>query len=344
LPLLILILGGLLALLGGCREIPSDRLYALYLDHPPTRSDWERALPRLVTVRGGQLHKRVSLADIDNDTVHVTTASCHHGASLPDPVAVAVRAFYTDSDLYLELSWEDATRDDRMKQCRYDGELWQNSQALEDGFGILWDASDSFRDFSCSYACHIDNFGVSKANFHATNRMKLVRDDAWLDLWNWKAQRTNRYGFADDRYLDSEGMHGDLPGELFRPNSRYFVAGDDPSAFSEGDAPLYDNDGEAVENRFIPVDTRAPGYITERPLGGRSDIVANGVWSEGRWRVMLRRALTSGDPHDVDFAAHGEKGITFGLSLMDNTLREHYASNTREQLVLLPRSRSQISR
>ena len=85
--------------LGGCREAAADRfadrLYAIKLDQPPGDVEWGKALPRIVTVRGGRPHKLASFAEIDEDTVHVTTASCHHGSRLPDPIRVDMRAFYT---------------------------------------------------------------------------------------------------------------------------------------------------------------------------------------------------------------------------------------------------------
>jgi len=336
----IVLLGCALSLLlglGACREIPADRLYALHLGHAPTDADWERALPRTVVVRGGRLHKEVPFADIDEDTVHTTTASCHHGSSLPDPVAVDLRAFYTDGDLYLRLSWSDATRDAAMMEWLFDGETWHNAGGMEDGFGLLWDGARQFPRFSCSYACHIDDFGVAGANFHAMNKMKLTADGAWLDLWNWKAQRTGRHGFADDRYLDVAGMHGDVPGELFRENSRAALQNDPGSKpFAEGDAPIYDGDGLPIGKEFRPAGTRAPGYLTERPVAGRGDVAAHADHADGRWTVVLRRALDTGDPHDVVFVPGDTLGVAFGLSVMDNTLSEHYASTTDERLVLLP--------
>lgn len=332
---------GLLVALGlsACKEIPADKLYALHLDRAPSEADWERALPRLVTVKGGRLHKQQSLDDIDEDTVHTSTASCHHGSSLPDPIPVDLRAFYTDSDLYLRLSWADATLDASMMEWLFDGEAWHNIGGLEDGLGLLWDARGSFPRFSCSYACHINDFGVSGANFHAMNKMKLARDDLWLDLWNWKAQRTGRHGFADDRYLDVKGMHGDVAGEIFRENSRALVE-QEPSRppFIEGDAPIYDAEGMPIGKEFRPAGTRAPGYLTERPAGGRGDVAAFGSHGGGRWTVVLRRALTTADPRDVVFVPGDLAGVAFGLSVMDNTLQEHYASATEEHLVLLPRS------
>ncbi len=337
---------GLVLLFGlsACKEIPADRLYALHLAQPPTPADWERALPRLVTVKGGRLHKPELLGDIDEDTVHTTTASCHHGSSLPDPIAVDLRAFYTDTDLYLRLSWADATRDAAMMEWLFDGSRWHNVGGLEEGFGLLWDMQGAFPRFSCSYACHIDDFGVAGANFHAMNRMKLAREGTMLDLWNWKAQRTGRHGFADDRYLDQSGMHGDVPGEILRENSQAALAADAArKPFGEGDAPVYDDEGKPVGKEFRPAGSRAPGYLMERPVGGRADVVAVGEHRSGRWTVVLRRALDTRDPHDVVFVPGDPAGVAFGLSVMDNTLHEHYASVTEEHLVLLPRSAAEPS-
>jgi len=330
-------MGLFLLVVAGCREVASDRLYALRLPQPPTAADWERALPRVVNVKGGRVHKLNPLPDIDTDTVHTTTASCHHGAALPDPVAVDLRAFYTESDLYLRLVWHDATRDDAIRRWHFDGAAWHSSPALEDGFGLLWDAAAIFPRFTCSYACHIDDFGVSGASFHAANRMKLARPETTLDLWNWKAGPTARFGFADDRTIDAVGMQGDVPGELFHENSRSRVekiAGIEP--FAAGDAPIYDSEGLPVGKTFRPAGSEAPGYLTERPVGSRGDVAAVSDYRDGHWIVVLRRPLATADHRDVRFVPGNRAGVAFGLAVMDDTLKEHFASITEERLVLLP--------
>jgi len=334
---LALLLVGLAFMLSveGCREVPVDRLYALYLDHEPTSSDWDTALPRLVTVRGGYRNVPSKLGDIDTDTVHTSTASCHHGSALPDPLAVDMRAFYTDEDLFLRVSWADPTRNDGMRQWLYDGEAWRAPAVMEDGFGLMWDAQSSFPAFSCSYACHIDDFGVSGASFHARNRMRLDRSDALVDLWNWKADRTGHHGFADDRYLTDKEMVPDVRGELFHPNSVAALNG--AEAFAEGDRPLYDDDGRAIDAMFRLAGAIAPGYLVDRPAAGRADVRAHGTYENGRWTVVLRRQLDTGDRHDVVFHPGDEAGVAFGLSIMDNTLDQHYASSTKESLVLMAR-------
>ncbi len=325
----------LLLVLCACQDIPADRLYALPLAGAPTEADWERALPRLVIVKGGRLHRLASLSDVDTDTVHTSTASCHHGAALPEPLPVDLRAFYTAEELFLRLSWADATPDEGMREWLFDGEKWTNTGAMEDGFGLLWDAERRFPRFTCAFACHIRDFAVAGASFRASNRMQLVKDGAWLDLWNWKAQRTGHFGFADDRFLDQEGMHGDVPGELFQENSRARLEGAKEIMFAEGDRPIYDAEGLPVGRGFRLQDSTAPGYLTSRPTGGRGDVAARGRWEKGRWTVVLRRRLDTGDRRDVRFIPGDREGIPFGLSIMDHTLNEHYASVAEETIVLL---------
>jgi hypothetical protein len=330
-----LIAAGLLSFTA-CSDIPADRIYALWLEHAPNAADWERALPRQVQVRGGRPHKLRSFSDIDEDTVHTSTASCHHGSRVPEPVPVDMRAFYTDHDIFLRLSWEDATRDQSMFDWLFDGKQWQNTGDLEDGFGLMWDAKGQFNNFSCSYACHINDFGVSQDSFHASNKMRMAQENSWLDLWNWKAARTAALGFADDRYLDIEGMHGDTPGELFTENSKASLTGQDGvRPFGDGDGPIYDAERLPADEGFRPPGSVAPGYLVKRPVGGRADVLAVSHYEQGRWFVTLRRALQTGDPHDVVFVPGDEMGVAFGLALMDHSQYEHYASNTVERLVLL---------
>ena len=317
-------------------NIPVDRLYALHLKSVPTADDWDRALPRLVVTRGGQKNEPKRLGEIDEDIVHTSTASCHHGAALPEPVVVDIRAFYTNNELFMRLEWQDSTPDNAMNQWSFDGTDWNSGATFEDGFGLLWDSRGTFPRFSCSHSCHISDFGVSGDNFHASNKMKLARPDTTLDLWNWKAGRTGRHGFADDRLIDENGMHGDVPGDLFRPNSTYFSNGLNTLPFSMGDSPLLGYSGEAIEATFRIAGSTAPGYLTDRPVGSRADVAAHAKHESGRWVVVLRRQLNTGDPKDVVFMPGDEAGVAFGLSIMDNTLAQHFASKSEERLVLMP--------
>lgn len=336
----------LLGILAGCdrADVDVDRLYALHLAAPPTASDWQRALPRKIVVRGGRVHKIDVFPDIDKDTVHTSTPSCHHGGAMPKPLDVEMRAFYTDSDLFLQLSWRDLTRDANMHQWQFNGEQWENNAALEDGFGLMWQPPEDNRPFTCTLACHIENFGVADATFHASNRMKLADPDHWFDLWNWKADRTGRLGFADDRYLDDQGLHGDLPGELLRANSQLLSADPQAKPFGSEDRPVYDGEGQKIGKEFRPAGSLAPGWLVERPGGHRGDVKASAEWTDNRWTVVLRRSLDTGDRHDVRFTPDQPQGFAFGLSVMDHTLSEHYASRGSERLILLPKTAADTRR
>lgn len=326
----------LMLLLAGCTDLEPDALYAVRLEHAPSSADWERSVPKRVTVKGGKLNKVDPLPEIDADTVHTTTASCHHGGRLPDPITIEMRAFYTATDLYLQLKWSDPTRNDQMRGWSFDGGAWKSNGELEDGFGIAWDISAAFPQFTCSYACHLDDFGVSGRTFRGHNRMKMKENGPHLDLWNWKAGRTGHFGFVDDRYIDERGMNGDVQGELFRPNSLRAVQPlPEVPPFSAGDRPLYDAEGTSIDEQTQTVFSRAPGYLTERPSGDRADIRAVSRWQDGIWTVTLHRRLATGSSRDVQFVPEDGGGIQFGVSLMDNTLYEHYASTVPLTLVLL---------
>lgn len=319
--------------LASCSDIPSDKVYSLKLTAPPSVSDWQRAPVYRASVNGGRLHKQELFPDIDQDTVHTSTASCHHGAKLPEPILVEIRSFYTDQHLYLQLRWPDATRDQSMRQWQFDGIQWQANGEFEDGFGILWADQQQLRPFSCARACHLDDFGVQGARFHALSQMKLKTAQS-LDLWHWKAGRTGRYGFADDRFIDQKGMHGDLDGELFRENSQALHETESLKPFVPGDRPVYTSDGKPFDGRFIAAGSTAPGYLTELPNGDRADIAAAASYADRRWTVTLRRMLKTGSPRDIDFTPGRE--VNFGLSIMDNTLYDHYASKYSESLLLVP--------
>ncbi len=128
-----------------------------------------------------------------------------------------------------------------------------------------------------------------------------------------------------------------LPGELFTENSR---------AHAERSAMVFALSAKAtlpstMLNACLPTKASAPpgsvapGYLVKRPVGGRADVLAVSRYEHGRWMVTLRRALQTGDPHDVVFVPGDEMGVAFGLALMDHSPFEHYASNTVERLVLL---------
>ncbi len=323
-----------LVALAGCRTYTSEVLYALPLQGPPTEQHWQQAMPVEMHVTGGRPHRPEAPFSMDQDMVHLSTASCHHGEVKAQPVIVEVRAYYSPQDLFLRLRWEDPTRDDAMMSWIYQGEFWQNKGGLEDGLGILWAPADRYDSFNCAYACHMEDFGVSRSAFRSRNLMRLSDEGTWLDLWNWKADRTAGLGFADDGYLDSLGTHPDYESEIFHPNSANARSTDAGAPFSQGDRPLYVRGGaEAAGTGLLGVHD-APGYLVDRPAQGRADVLASSVYEDGGWTLTLRRALDTGDPRDIVFTP-GEAPNQFDLSVFDNSTNAHYIGQGGRKLALV---------
>ncbi|NJM41548.1 MAG: ethylbenzene dehydrogenase, partial [Anaerolineae bacterium] len=59
-----------------------------------------------------------------------------------------------------------------------------------------------------------------------------------------------------------------------------------------------------------------PGFIVSPFVGSRGDLTANGTWKDGKWVVVLVRALNTGHDDDVSFTP--PKPYAFGLSVTDN--------------------------
>ena len=77
------------------------------------------------------------------------------------------------------------------------------------------------------------------------------------------------------------------------------------------------------KGKEIPIDTaalkvgdRVPAFVIEAPVGSRGDIAAIGTWQDGKWVLVMRRALSTGNDDDVEFIPG--KPLPFGMSVMEN--------------------------
>ena len=67
-----------------------------------------------------------------------------------------------------------------------------------------------------------------------------------------------------------------------------------------------------------------PGSIIDAYTGSRGDVTANAFYTGTGWRVMMKRALNSGDNvNDVDFSA--KKDLPFGIGAMFNHADNQHA-------------------
>ena len=312
------------------KSLAPDKLYALKLAHPPSESDWDNASPLVVTAKNGNLHKVHKTVDIDKDTVHTTSASCHHGDPIAPPVIITLKAYFTDDEIFLRASWSDMTKDDKMFEFIYSNDKWTVSDKLEDGLGIMWDLTEGGKPFNCSIACHATDWKLKDYNIISKFQMNTLGDDE-VDLWNWKAARTNAFNFADDKYIDKKGITPDTPSKIYFYNST--IKGNIPlddsarniKPMEDGDAPIYDANGLLIKDGFWMLTGNAPGVRVSMPTGNRANIKAHGEYKDGKWIVTFKRKLISEDSKDVTFFVKRNNIYRFGIAVMDNTLTNHYA-------------------
>lgn len=293
---------------GGCRRA-GEVLYALPLSHEPTEADWAGAVPLRLEAAGGRT-SRPGDRDVDSDAVHKATASCHHGSQAP-AVGVEIRAFYTAERFFVRFEWVDPT-EDLGPSWSWDGAQWVSGGLGEDGLGILW-GTDA-ETFSCVRTCHLVDWRVAGPRAFADYRMASPEGADPLDFWVWRAGRARPGGLAEDGRLGTEGRRGDLPGELFEPNSVRARSGA-TDVFGVGDRPW---EAPAPEPGAF-----AAAYRVVAPAEDRLEVEARGERLRGRWRLTVSRSLRGSAADDVVLEAGRQ--YAFGLALLDGVEKDHTA-------------------
>ncbi|MHC4932921.1 MAG: ethylbenzene dehydrogenase-related protein, partial [Planctomycetota bacterium] len=112
-----------------------------------------------------------------------------------------VQAAYLDEFIYFRITWSDptGTQNNLRKQWTFDGSSWAQNGENEDRLYLMFEIDDargtasagtmsgtttSFQALGCTISCHGD--GV----------MRL--DRGRVDIWHWKATRTDPAGYLDD--------------------------------------------------------------------------------------------------------------------------------------------------
>lgn len=239
---------------------------------------------------------------------------------------IKLKFLYDDSTLYAYATWLDGHREyptgvvppsksEFRKQWTFDGTNWTQS-GDEDRLSFVWQMNDGY-NAACFRTCH------NEKTVHATlnNRM---------DVWHWKAQRTNPIGYLDDQYWDNTGRKSDavISGSFGVDN----ISGTLP--LSQGpDAPsnlapwLLQSTAIPFVNTGWVAGDKIPGYIlndSPNPItGSRSDVIAKAVFNQttGYWTLEMKRALNTGNTDD--FVADLNNGNYFSIARFDNVGSDH---------------------
>lgn len=239
---------------------------------------------------------------------------------------IKVKFLYDDSTLYTYATWLDGHREyptgvvppsksEFRRRWSYDGTNWTYS-GEEDRFSFAWKITDSY-GASCGRTCHNEN------NPHATKNNRM-------DVWHWKAQRTNPITLLDDQYWDATGRKNDavISGSFGSDNLTGTLPtkmGTDPAS-NQGPWLLNSTAIPFVNTGWVAGD-KIPGYIlndSPNPIvGSRGDVVAKGLFNDatGYWTLEMSRKLNTGNADD--FVVDLVNGNEFTTARFDNVGGQH---------------------
>ncbi|MFN4130045.1 MAG: ethylbenzene dehydrogenase-related protein [Paracoccaceae bacterium] len=179
--------------------------------------------------------------------------------------------------------------------------------------------------------------------------MKLREAGYFLDLWHWRAGRSNPVGEADDQNVGT-GRDGDKgsssystnwDGDLKQPKVMFdaTTAGYRSLRWDEvtGGTISQDQTYALIQTAAVPFDPNAgwqngdvlPRRIIRPGTESRGDIRVEGQgrWADGYWDVTLARALDTGNPQDDKILKdHGSYDVAFAIHRNATGGRWHYVS------------------
>lgn len=263
-------------------------------------------------------------------------------------IKISVKALYTDSHVYLFFRWPDKTKS-LNRLYEFTGTEWKKVKGNEDRFNLGWDINNNIKDFptkGCEAACHKEE---GKKGEKEKVTFKTDGPDQKLDIWHWKAQRSNPAGYADDQWMaDVLKQKGD---ETTARGSDAKTAGSYSKNFDKkakrpkytakpgvklGPTLLKKEAVKVTDATKFKAGNRLPREVLAKPVGSRGDIEAKARYARNRWTLEMKRARDTGDKaHDVQLTDPG-RPYYFGISVHDNQHEsEHsYTAGTALKLML----------
>ena len=272
------------------------------------------------------------------DGVKATKVTASEGPQ--GDVEISLKVLYTDKDVYFLFQWPDKTQS-LNRLYEFTGTEWKKLKGVEDQFNLMWDIANTMKEFpakGCTAACHKQDKKIWLSTNGPTER---------LDVWHWKAQRSNPVGYADDQWLGHE-LRKEGDEETARGNDAKTAGGYSDNwdkdakrpkyMFKEGVKPgpiLLKKDAVEIKDAKFKAGDRLPREVLEKPVGSRGDIEAKGVWDKGRWTLELRRARDTGDKeNDIQFT-DPNRPYYFGISVHDDADDENHSHTGRTAMKLL---------
>lgn len=283
-------------LLSACNKdaITSDGLHVY-----PRGSNSSSIVSFSFKIKGGERH--LNKIDWGEDALPTSAKSCHHGGEISSPQRGIMKAFYDKDFIYLDISWDDKTKDSRTS--RWKNNIFEANK--DDGISVIFSKSPSF---NCTETCHMSDWKVEEGKFYSDYRMFNDKDKNELILL--RAEKTK--GKPILAFMEKEGKKTKSGEDIFIVNSKTGYG--KPFSFqlyqflgSKDDAPYF----SGKEDVFI--------------LNEKNQFL-DGSLSFGfnRWRSEIKMPLNSLGLKNI---SKGDK-IFFAIAVFDGTQINHSISDT----------------
>jgi len=307
--------------------------YCLIMNGIPCSRPWNRLTATLLPE---VIDSDVDLWELPWDEAEPLTLRLAGGASFNNGrTDVSLKALHDGRELFLLAEWDDPEKDSQCTPWKRTEDGWERQITdandenvyFEDQFALAFPVHPDrqFQRLGCTYCCHIDSDRVYGSKF----------PDSMIDVWHWKAARTDPVGQADDKYwttadLSAEDVrqHGD-PNDGGGYSDNVALGGRFPIFLPDGPAAVVD--GAILEplarkytltaaEKIKPGDM-VPGIIASVAEGDRGHISCQSRYEGGRWQLYMRRKLDTGSPYDIAFSLG--KSHSFGCAAFDRSENRH---------------------
>ncbi|MFQ5979305.1 MAG: ethylbenzene dehydrogenase-related protein [Candidatus Heimdallarchaeota archaeon] len=220
---------------------------------------------------------------------------------------VVIKAIHDGTYIYVHGYWDDVNKSNERRHWIYNGTHWNNTGLDEDRLNFGWAIGSN--TIACVHGAKGTGDGDAAMD---------------MDVWHWKASRTEPAGYADDKYWSGTGRHGDdKTGGSYKDNSVVKQAGSaqnitdalgnttSVSAFSDADRPYWMNNGTIIDwggngaNATALDSSNIVGYTTSLAIGSRGDILTKATYASAHWSVEMKRKLDTGHTDDDIIFAEG---------------------------------------
>ncbi|MEZ4866056.1 MAG: ethylbenzene dehydrogenase-related protein [Caldilineaceae bacterium] len=270
----------------------------------------------------------------DAPVLTVPTKASEEGKA--DGSDVNLQAVYDDTSLVLRLEWADTTHSVINKPWTWDGATFARTKELGDRLGIVFpiENNSTFASKGCAGMCHNSDADV--------NKWWMGSDSADLryDLWQWTAASTNPVGQFNDEWIGVQtdpanaesATHPDASGGGSLSNTN--DAKDGPRYMSSVDIAasiILTGEQVALDTSKLTAGAIIPASVLAPWTGSRGDIQVNGTWNDGKWVLVVMRALETGNDDDVVLTP--PKAYPLGVAVFDQA--EHYAHTVAPDVITL---------